>query len=254
MSRPLISAVIMARNEEKNIEDALRTLSFADQIVVADTGSSDNTLDLSRRAGAEVHSIQFDGYGASKNRALDFCKHEWIFFMDADERVSPELARSIMSNIENSRGMDGFRVCRLTYFLGKPIKHSGWYPEHVLRLFRKGRGRFSSHLVHETAEVDGKTGRLSGLLYHRSYDNLEIYLEKMNAYSTLGAEELHKAGKRYHLRDLLLHPPATFLKMYIIRAGFLDGFQGLLLALLSSFHVLVKYAKLRGLCRKGNES
>jgi glycosyltransferase involved in cell wall biosynthesis len=252
MRKPTISAVIMARNEEENIVEAIASLNFASQIVVADTGSHDKTMDLARQAGAEVHSIFFDGYGASKNRAIEHCTGDWIFSLDADERVSPELAESIVKTIENEPRYNGYKVSRLTYFLGKPVRHSGWYPDHILRFFKNGKGKFSERLVHESVRIDGQIGKLEGLLFHYSYKTLESYLEKLNIYSSMNAQELHRSGKSSHLIDILFHPPATFLKMYIFHAGFLDGFDGFLLAGLSSFNVFLKYVKLRELGRKGS--
>jgi glycosyltransferase involved in cell wall biosynthesis len=250
MSSPKISAVIIARNEAHNIEDAIASLNFASQIVVADSGSRDNTVELARRAGAEVHGIEFDGFGPSKNRALQFCRNEWIFSLDADERVSPELAANILKAVGKDSGPDGYLVSRLTYFLGKPIRHSGWYPEHILRLFRRGKGQFTERLVHENITLDGTLGQLEGPLYHYSYRDLGSYLDKLQEYSTLSARELYGGGRRFRLTDILLYPPAIFCKMYLLKAGFLDGYHGLLLALLSSFHVLIKYAKLRELSRQ----
>lgn len=253
MTRPPISVVIMARNEEANITDAISSVSFASQIVVADTGSSDRTMELARVAGAEAHSIEFDGYGAGKNRALAFARCEWVLSLDADERVSPELAQAIVAAISGDCKYDGFMVNRLTFFLGKPVRHSGWYPDYILRLFRNGKGRFSERLVHEGIKVDGSIARLDGLLYHYSYRTLESYLEKMNVYSGLNARELFNSGRRYHFHDLVTHPAGTFFKMYLLKRGFLDGFNGLLLAVLSSFHVLIKYLKLRELDRIGDK-
>jgi hypothetical protein len=138
--------------------------------------------------------------------------------------------------------------------LGKPINHSGWYPDYVLRLFRNGKGIFSERLVHESIRIEGKSGKLDGLLYHHSYKDLESYLEKMNVYSTMNAQELHRSGKSSHILDILLHPPATFLKMYLFKAGFLDGFRGFILASLSAFHVFLKYAKLHQLEREDSAS
>jgi glycosyltransferase involved in cell wall biosynthesis len=246
MSKPSISVVIMARNEDKNIGEAIDSVSFASQIVVADTGSSDSTMELARQAGAEVHSIVFDGYGVSKNRALTFAKCNWILSLDADERVSPKLAESIVKIVDNPK-FDGYTIPRLTYFLGKPVRHSGWYPEYVLRLFKKSKGEFSERLVHESIRLDGPTGKLDGLLYHYSYRDLDSYLEKMNIYSTLNAQELYRSGKTSHFLDMLIHPLSTFIKMYVLNAGFLDGYHGFLLAGLSSFNVFTKYAKLRQL-------
>jgi glycosyltransferase involved in cell wall biosynthesis len=250
MNEPLISAVIMARNEEANIADAVASVWFAAQIVVADTGSGDSTIDIARKAGAEVHSIPFDGFGTSKNRALEFCRCEWILSLDADERVSPELAKNISEQLSEPSDYDGFAFSRLTYFLGKPVWHSGWQPDYILRLFRQGKGRFSDRLVHEGVLVNGRAGRLDGLLYHYSYPTLEKYFEKMKVYSSLNAQELLNSGRRFHWFDPLIHPPATFFKMYILKLGFLDGVNGLLLAGLSSFHIVKKYLKLRELCQR----
>jgi glycosyltransferase involved in cell wall biosynthesis len=249
MRTPSISVVIMARNEEANIIDAISSVSFASQVVVADTGSRDRTIELARSAGAEIYSIDFDGYGASKNRALQFCRCEWVLSIDADERVSPELAGAIAAAISSDCIYDGFLINRLTYFLGKSVRHSGWYPDYLPRLFRNGKGKFSERLVHEGIEVDGKTSRLGGLLYHYSYKTLESYLEKMNVYSSLNARETFESGRRYHALDLIARPIAAFMKMYFLKLGFLDGFNGFLLARLSSFHVYVKYIKLRELCK-----
>ncbi len=250
MTTQTISAVIITRNEERNIVDALATLQFADQIVVADTGSTDKTIEYARRQGAEVQKIQFEGYGPTKNKALEFCHCDWILFIDADERISPQLAQEIKETLVNHHNFDGFEICRLTYFLEKPIRHSGWYPDYVLRLFKNGKGKFSDKLVHESLNVFGHVGRLKGLIHHHSYMTLEQYLEKMNLYSTLNAEEMYNSGKTYRFADLVFRPPATFLRMYIAKAGFLDGMRGFVLATLSSFHVFTKYAKFRGLSKK----
>jgi glycosyltransferase involved in cell wall biosynthesis len=250
MSKPTISAVIMARNESANIVDAISTLSFADQIIVADTGSKDNTLELAGNAGAETHSILFDGYGASKNRAISYANCDWIFSMDADERVSPELACAIRKAIESGNDYNGYEINRLTYFLGTPIRHSGWFPEYIPRLIRRGKGKFNRKLVHEGIEIDGKMSRLDGLLYHYSYRDLESYFDKLNVYSEMSAREMFDQKRNCNLVKLLFYPPAAFVKMYIQKAGFLDGYHGFLLAVLSSFHVFVKYAKLRELYRR----
>ncbi len=243
-----ISAVIITKNEERNIVEAIESVKFADQIVVADTGSGDKTMELARGAGAEVHSIQFNGFGPTKNKALEFCRGEWIISIDADERVSPELSENILKTINNENSSACYSFNRLTYFLGKPIKHSGWFPDYVIRLFKKGH-RFSETLVHESVETDGKTRIIPGYLYHYSYRDLHQYVEKLNSYTSLNALQMSENGKRGSLIDMLIHPPAAFLKMFVFRAGFLDGFTGFLLAVLSSYHVFVKYAKLRQITR-----
>ncbi len=240
----------MARDEAENIRQAIESLRFADRIVVADTGSRDNTKEIARQAGAEVFEIPFEGFGKTKNRALGFCDGEWILFLDSDERVSPELADAIIRNIDGDSGHDGYLVNRLTYFLGKPVRHSGWFPDYVLRLFRREKGRFSDKLVHESVEVRGPVGKLDGLLYHHSYRDLHQYVQKMNEYTGMNARDMFEQGQRAGLWQMVLHPWATFVKMYLFKAGILDGVNGFILAVLSSYHVFVKYAKLRQLSKK----
>ena len=170
--------------------------------------------------------------------------------MDSDERISPQLAESIIEKIDHDSACDGYLVNRLTYFLGKPVRHSGWFPDYVLRLFKRNKGKFSDRLVHEKVEVDGSVGRLDGLLYHYSYRNLHQYIEKMNDYTSMNAKGTFRRGRRAGLFDLFLHPWSTFVKMYLLKAGFLDGVNGFILAVLSSYHVFVKYAKLRQISKK----
>jgi glycosyltransferase involved in cell wall biosynthesis len=212
-------------------------------VVVADTSSSDNTVRVAGDAGAEVVTIPFDGFGAAKNRALEYCRGDWVLSIDADERVSPELASSIVAAVRINGGPDCYAINRLSHFLGKPIRHSGWFPDYVVRLFRRGL-KFSNKRVHESVEATDETGKLDGLLYHYSYRSIDQYVEKLNVYTSLNAEELFNNGKRGSLFDLFIHPTAVFFKMYFFKAGFLDGKTGLMLAALSSCHVFVKYAKL----------
>ncbi len=247
MSRSKITAVMIVRDEAENIIDALKSLEFADQIIVADTGSTDNTMKLAVEAGAEVHSITFNGFGTTKNRALDLCNGEWIFSMDADERVTPELAERIVKAANLDSEFVAFKINRLTCFIGKPIRHSGWYPDHITRLFKRDRARFSELPVHEKVEVDGPVGHINGLLLHYSYHSIAGYLDKLNEYSTLSAEMMYRRGRKPRLADLLFRPPLVFLKMYIFKAGFLDGYYGFLLAVLSSYHAFIKFSKLRQL-------
>jgi glycosyltransferase involved in cell wall biosynthesis len=249
MSRSKISAALIARNESANISEAIKSLSFADQIVVADTGSTDDTVEIAQRLGAEVHSVEFEGFGKTKNRALDFCRGDWVLFIDADERVTTELADKVLNTAGNESATSGFLINRLTYFLGKPVRHSGWYPDYVLRFFKRQNGKFSINLVHECVEVDGTVGKLEGLLLHYSYRSLDQYLDKLNEYSSLSAKEMFENGKKFNILDLLFRPISTFFKMFVFKAGFLDGLNGFILAVLSSYHVFVKYAKLHNMWR-----
>jgi glycosyltransferase involved in cell wall biosynthesis len=244
MSNVKISAAIIARNESENIPDAIKSLDFVDQIVVADTGSADDTMEIARNLGAEVHRVEFEGFGKTKNKALGYCSGDWILFIDADERVTPELAKQIKNIDCSNNAPAGFEINRLTYFLGKPIRHSGWYPDYILRFFKRGNGRFTSNLVHEQVAVEGPVHKLDGLLLHYSYKDIEQYLDKMNEYSSLSAREMHEKGKRFNPLDPLIRPGLIFIKMFIFKAGFLDGFHGFILAVLSSYHVFIKYIKL----------
>jgi len=244
MNDAKISAAIIARNEADNIADAVKSVSFADQVVVADTGSIDNTVEIARAAGAEVYDVSFEGFGNTKNKAFELCRGEWIISIDADERVTPQLAENIQRLIGDNPKYDGYLINRLTYFLGKPVRHSGWYPDYLPRLFRRGKGRYSSNLVHEIMKIDGIVETVDGLLLHYSYKNLDQYLDKLNEYSSLSAREMLERGRKFNPLDLVFRPPLVFLKMYIFKAGFLDGLNGFILAVLSSYHVFVKYAKL----------
>jgi len=244
MISPKISAIIMTKNEEQNISGAIASLRFADQIVVVDTGSTDKTLEIAKNLGAEIHSIPFEGFGISKGKALKYCSGEWIFYLDADERVSDRLASDILKAVEEPGDIVGYSVSRLSQFIGRPIKHGGWFPDYVLRLFKRNSGDLTNNLVHESVVVVGKVQNLEGILYHCSYTNLKQYVEKMNLYSALSARQLFDSKRKFNAFDLLIHPPAVFFKMYFTKLGILDGFHGFILAILSSVHVLLKYAKL----------
>jgi hypothetical protein len=167
-----------------------------------------------------------------------------VFWIDADERVTPELRDEILAALNGNPMTGGFEMPRLANFLGKWIRHGGWYPGYVLRLFRREAGRFNDRKVHEGVQVDGKIARLKNHLLHYTDRNLQHYFEKFNRYTSLAAEELHHRGRRFHWWDLFVRPPWFFFRMYVLKAGFLDGVHGFILALLSATYVLMKYAKL----------
>ncbi|MBI5645967.1 MAG: glycosyltransferase family 2 protein [Ignavibacteriae bacterium] len=239
-----VSVIVIARDEERNIAACLESVAWAAQvIVVVDDRSTDATAELARKSGADVYVRPWLGYAGMKSAALQHASHEWVLWLDADERVLPELAREIDTVLATSPPETAFRVARRAYFLGKWIRHCGWYPGHVTRLFRKSHARFSSSAVHEHLEVDGPIGTLRNDLLHFTDDDLEHYFEKLNRYTSLAAQELVEAGRRVRARDLLLRPWAIFVKMYVLRGGFLDGTHGYLLSRLSAAYVLTKYAK-----------
>jgi glycosyltransferase involved in cell wall biosynthesis len=246
------TATIITRNEERNIGDCLASLDFVDEIVVVDSGSTDRTEDICR-ANPKVRFYQQEwlGYGKQKNLAASLAGQEWILNLDADERVSPALRRSI----ENA-GTDSFaaaRMARENYFGRRWIKYCGWYPDYTVRLYDRRRCRFSERLVHESLEHDGRPATLDGNLVHHTYADIADYLRRMDSYSTLAAQELHRAGKTAGACSLLIKPCATFTKMYIIRKGFLEGFSGLVLSLLYAQYTFCKYAKLAEITRSAPE-
>jgi glycosyltransferase involved in cell wall biosynthesis len=240
-----LSVITLTRNEEANIADCLDSVRWADERIVVDSGSTDNTVSIARDHHATVLRIAWEGYGRTKNIALQQTVGEWILWLDADERVTPELAEEIKAVLRsNDVRFSGYCVARRAYFLGRWIRHCGWYPSPVIRLFRRGKGRFSEQLVHEGLLIDGRVGRLNNDLIHLTDPNLEHYFEKFNRYTTLSAEEMHRTERRSSLYDLLVRPLFTFFRMYVLRVGFLDGLEGLTLCVLSSAYVFTKYAKL----------
>ena len=240
----MLSVILITKNEEANIRTCLESVRWADQIVVVDAGSTDKTLPIARRFTKHVYVRRWDGFGAAKNYALKKCKGEWILWIDADERVPKELEAEIRRTVSSSPHPAGFSVPRKAFFLGAWIRHAGWYPGRVVRLFRRGFGSFTDHKVHERLVVRGEIGELKADLLHNTDPTLEHYFEKFNRYTSLGAEELSLEDERFNLAQLVLRPVWTFLRMYVLKAGFLDGIPGLVLCVLSSGYVFTKYAKL----------
>jgi glycosyltransferase involved in cell wall biosynthesis len=240
-----ISVIVITRNEEGNIADCLKSVSWGDEIVLVDSESSDRTVEIAREFTQRIFVRPWAGYADTKKFAVSQANHEWILWLDADERVTPELAVEIRELL--SRPIipeNAFEIARRAYFLGKWIKHCGWYPGYVTRLFRKTAGTFVETRVHERLDITGTTGRLSNDLLHFTDDTLAHYLSKFNSYTTLAAQDLADRGKTAGVYDLVVRPPWMFFRMMILRGGFLDGGHGLLLSLLSSAYVFWKYAKL----------
>lgn len=238
-----ISATIITLNEEKNIEACLASLDFTNEIIVVDSGSTDRTEEICR-ANPKVRFFhnEWAGFGKQKNCAAGFASHDWILNLDADERVSPLLRQSIEG--ADPAVFSAARMARENYFGKRWIRHCGWYPDHTYRLYNRNLCRFSERMVHETLEHDEKTTTLAGNLIHHTYENISDYLRRMDSYSTLSARELYKAGKSVGQVAMMVKPFATFIKMYLIRLGFLDGYAGLILSLLYSQYTFCKYAKL----------
>ncbi len=240
-----ISALIITKDEERQIADCLASLVFADEIVVVDSGSSDRTEEICRRDPRVRWFVEpWKGFGPQKNSALEKARNGWVFSIDADERVTPELSAEIASLDLAAAREDGFRVPRRSFFGNRWVRHGGWYPDYTIRLWRRAAGRFVERSVHEVVRLQGTVGTLRGDLLHFTYRDTDDFLARMNRYSTLGATELRKEGVRCTLADLVFRPPFTFFKMFVLRRGFLDGALGFRLAVLYAMYTFAKYAKL----------
>ncbi len=239
---PRLSAIIIAQNEAGNIGACLDALSFCDERIVVDGGSTDATAQIAQARGARVLSHPFEGFGAQKGFALSLATGDWVLSIDADERVSPALAREIADAIARG-GADAYDLPRRSSFCGRVMDHSGWSPDHVLRLFRRDKAYFSSDLVHERVVCSGAVSRLQEPLMHDPVLRLEDALSRMDRYSTAGAEQMLAAGKRVSFMSGISHGLWTFIRTYILRAGFLDGREGFLLAVANAEGTYYRYMK-----------
>lgn len=239
-----LSAIVITKNEAHNIRECLESIRWADEIVVVDAESKDATVEIAKQFTDKVFIKQWLGFAQAKQFALQQTSYNWILWLDADERVLPELAKEIQEIILQQTDTAAFTIARRAYFLGKWIKHSGWYPGRVARLFQKKYASFNSAAVHEGLEIHGAVGELKHDLLHFTDPNLFHYFAKFNRYTSLAGKELFERKKKFKRSDVLLRPWWMFMKMYFLKQGFLDGIRGLLLALLSSAYVFTKYAKL----------
>lgn len=243
-----ISAVIITFNESNNIARCIRSLSgVADEIVVSDSFSTDRTVELAKELGAKVLLHPFTGYGATKNNANEHAENDWILSVDADEELDPELAQGIL-HLKNQLAADTVYECqRLNNYCGQWIKHGGWYPDKKVRLFNRTSVKWNLAEVHETLEIPAhfKTVLLPGKLLHYSYTSIENHLLKVEKYSTRGAEEAMRKGKRASFVKLYLSPAFRFFRDYFIKLGFLDGYYGFLIARITAKEVYLKYKKLQ---------
>ncbi|HBG05007.1 MAG: glycosyl transferase family 2 [Geobacteraceae bacterium GWC2_58_44] len=245
-----ITATIITLNEESFIGDCLESLDFADEIIVVDSGSSDRTAEICRaHSRVRFHEHSWLGFGKQKNLAASLAANDWIFNIDADERVSPGLRESI-GRVDGD-GPACYRVARENYFGARWIRRCGWYPDFNKRLYDRRECAFSEKSVHESIDYQGKVGHLQGNLVHRTYSGLSDYLKRMERYSTLAAEELVKAGKKPGLPQLIFKPFFTFFKMYFLKLGFLEGYLGFVLSMLYSHYTFYKYGKAIELNRAG---
>lgn len=240
-----LSIVVITKNEQENIQDCLESIKWANEIILVDAQSTDRTVEIAKNYTDKIFVREWKGYSDAKNFGAQHANCEWIFFIDADERITDELRREIQQKIsDNTNEFVAFMVARRTYFLGKWIKHCGWYPNYVIRMVKNGYGKFNELNVHERLLVNGKIGKFKNDLLHFTDKNLYQYFEKFNNYTTLAAIDLFDQNRNFKIKNLLLNPIFTFIRMYFLRLGFLDGIHGLVLCTLSSLYVFTKYAKL----------
>lgn len=242
---PSVGAILITQDEERNLPECLAALHWCDQVVVLDGGSRDRSVELARAWGARVEqACDWPGFGPQKNRALALADCDWVLSIDADERVSPALAREIRAAVADAGDTAAFSMPRLSSFCGQFMRHGGWYPDRVVRLFRRGSARFSDDLVHERLRVDGPVGRLREDLLHISYRSLDDVLEKMNRYSSAGARQAAAAGRGAGVATALSHSLWAFVRAYVLRRGFLDGRLGFVLACSIAHETWYRYLKL----------
>jgi glycosyltransferase involved in cell wall biosynthesis len=238
-----ISVVVISKNEEASIARCLSSVGWADEIVVVDSGSSDRTVEIARGFTQKVFDEPWLGFGRQKNRALSYATGDWVLSLDTDEWVSDALQAELRASAQ-SDGFAAFRVPRSSSFCGRFLKHSGWWPDYVTRFFRRGMARFSDDLVHERLIVEGRTGTLKAPLLHESYRTLDQVIDKMNRYSTLAAQDMRSRGRNSSVGSALGKAIWAFLRTYVLRAGFLDGREGLMVAVATAESTYYRYLKL----------
>lgn len=239
-----VSVTIITKNEEKNIKEALESVKDFEEIIVVDSFSEDKTVEICKNYTDKIFQSKWKGFAGQKQFAIDKATLPWVLVLDADERVTEALKLEIIEKLKSDDAA-GYFIPRKNFFLGKWIKHSGWWPDYTLRLFRKDRGKMEERAVHERIIVEGETDYLTEPLLHYTYSSIEDFIDKMQNYSTLSAIEIIKknSSKGKLLTKLIFAPIFTFTKMFIFRLGFLDGIRGFILAIFYSFYSFLKYAK-----------
>jgi glycosyltransferase involved in cell wall biosynthesis len=247
-----LSVVLITHNAAAQLADCLASVAFADEVLVVDSGSSDGTAEIAARYGARVVQKEWMGFGRQKQFAVEQAAHDWVLCLDADERVSPELAASLVRALQ-APASPVYRMARRNRFLGRWLRHGEGYPDWSVRLFDRREARWSDDSVHEKVLFAVTPGTLQGDLLHESAEDIGRYLEKQNRYTTLAAEELHRRGKRAGMGELVFSPLVRFIKFYVLRLGFLDGLPGLAHISVGCMNSFMKYAKLVELQKAGRE-
>jgi glycosyltransferase involved in cell wall biosynthesis len=251
---PAFSVTIITHDEATQIAAAIASIAWADEIVVIDSGSADGTAAIARHLGARVECRAWPGYAAQKNHAATRCRNDWIFSLDADERVSPELGAALKAWQGTEPDARGYRVARASWYLGRWVRTTDWYPDWQLRLYDRRAGAWRVARVHESVEIDGTPGRLAGEILHYPYADVGEHVARIDTYATLAALEMRDRGRSASAAALLGYPAAAFLRNYVLRGGIRDGRAGLAVSLLNSYYVLLKFVKLLELERQGRST
>jgi len=240
-----ITATIITLNEERNIARSIESLRCADEILIVDSGSADRTVELAQNLGARVIEAGWRGFAAQKNWAAEQAAHDWILSLDADEALSEALEAEIWNLKKCGPRHDAYTMPRLARYLGRWILHSGWYPDRKVRLYQRTKARWVGEFVHESVSVEGRTGHLDSNILHFTCDSLSEHLKTLDKYTTLAAQEIAARRVAVPLSKLILDPPWTFVKSYVLQRGFLDGLEGLTIAYMAAFYTFLKYSKAR---------
>jgi len=241
---PPVSVVIITLNEASRLKDALDSVAWADERIVVDSGSTDDTVAIARANADRVEVRSWTGYADQKNYAASLARHDWILSLDADERVTPALAAEIGALMAGSPGAEAFRIPRVTFHLGRWVRTTDWYPDYQLRLYDRRAARWTGRHVHEAVTVDGKTGQLRGELEHYAYRDIADHLETIDRYTTLAARQMQENGRRAGLLQMAGHPPLAFLRNYLAHGGIRDGAAGFIISAMNAYYVFLKFAKL----------
>jgi glycosyltransferase involved in cell wall biosynthesis len=245
MQRNKLSVYVIAYNEESKIRECLESVKWADELVVADSFSTDRTVQIAREYTDKVIQVKFEGFGKLRNDVLKRLENDWVLSVDSDERVTPELKDEVLSLLASEPGADAYLVPRKSHFMGRWIRHCGWYPDfRQPQLFNRKKMKYTEQMVHETYELDGRLSRLKGHVLQFPFLDLNQFFWKMDRYSTLRAGEMNAQGRRFRISDIIIHPAAMFIRMYVSKAGFLDGARGFVLSLLYAYYTMIKYIKL----------
>ena len=247
-----LSLVLITKNEEKNIAKCLSAVKdLVNEIIIVDSGSTDDTIEIAKKYGAKIFKREFDSFSNQKNYALSLATNTWILHLDADEVLSKELKQEIEQVLPDTK-YDGFFLTRTNFFLGRRMKHSGLAKENRIRLAKKELSEYTGGVIHEELKVKGNIGKLNNIFYHYTCPNLDNYFEKFDNYTTLGAIKMFQNNKNFHITDVVFRPPIDFIKKYLFKLGFLDGFEGFIWAMLGAFSTFVKYLKFYNLKKKKN--